>query len=59
MCFVVQKYLNTCSVLHEARSQRYIAEDFRKAEKLGVAVGILRHAMSRVKQVRTPSKIPL
>ncbi|CAM6091200.1 unnamed protein product [Calypogeia fissa] len=51
-----RKYLTICSVLHEARSQRYIAEDYRKAEKLGVAVGILRHATSRVKQVRTPNE---
>lgn len=57
LCLLMQKYLTICSVLHEARSQRYIAEDYRKAEKLGVAVGILRHSMSRVKQVRTPSKI--
>ncbi|KAH9322983.1 hypothetical protein KI387_017622, partial [Taxus chinensis] len=41
-------FLSGCSILHEARSQRYIADDLMKTpEKLGLAVRLLRHATSK------------
>ncbi|KAL2610120.1 hypothetical protein R1flu_028693 [Riccia fluitans] len=50
-----RRFLNICKVLHESRSQRYIAADFRAEEKLGMAVGVLRHSVNRVQTVRSPS----
>ncbi|KAJ7553656.1 hypothetical protein O6H91_06G107600 [Diphasiastrum complanatum] len=52
----LKRFLNTTSGLHEARSWRYVAEDFKKSEHLGVAVGILRHALNKVQQLRAPSE---
>ncbi|BBN19824.1 hypothetical protein MPTK1_8g13960 [Marchantia polymorpha subsp. ruderalis] len=49
-----RRFLNLSKVLHESRSQRYIAADFRTEEKLGMAVGVLRHSMNRVQMVRPP-----
>eukprot|EP00250_Pteridium_aquilinum_P010801 c19633_g1_i1 orf=493-1632(+) len=43
----LRRFINTCMILHEARSQIYIANEFKKQEKLGVAVGILRYAMNK------------
>lgn len=50
-----RRFINTCSILHEARSQRYIASDYKKMEKLGVAVGILRYAMNKL-QGKSPGE---
>ncbi|KAL3678362.1 hypothetical protein R1sor_021318 [Riccia sorocarpa] len=50
-----RRFLNICKVLHESRSQRYIAAEFRTEEKLGMAVGVLRHSMNRVQSVRSPN----
>ena len=52
----MQRFINTCIILHEARSQIYIANDYKKLEKLGVAVGILRYAMNRL-QGKSPGKV--
>lgn len=43
----LRRFLNTCMILHEARSQIYIANEFKKQEKLGVAVGVLRYAVNK------------
>lgn len=42
-------------ILHEARSQIYIANEFKKQEKLGVAVGVLRYAVNKF-QGKSPGK---
>ncbi|KAH9312625.1 hypothetical protein KI387_027660, partial [Taxus chinensis] len=41
-----RRFISGCSILHEARSRRYIAGDLKAAEQLGLAVGVLRIAMS-------------
>lgn len=43
----LKRFISTCIILHEARSQIYIANDYKKLEKLGMAVGILRYAMNK------------
>lgn len=43
----LRRFLSTCMILHEARSQIYIANEFKKQEKLGVAVGVLRYAVNK------------
>ncbi|MCO5572311.1 hypothetical protein L7F22_026064 [Adiantum nelumboides] len=43
----LKRFINTCIILHEARSQVYIANDYKKQESLGIAVGILRYAMNK------------
>ncbi|MCO5564320.1 hypothetical protein L7F22_017980 [Adiantum nelumboides] len=43
----LKRFINTCMILHEARSQVYIANDYKKQESLGIAVGILRYAMNK------------
>ncbi|KAH7416057.1 hypothetical protein KP509_14G073100 [Ceratopteris richardii] len=48
-----KRFINTCMILHEGRSQIYIANEFKKQEKLGVAVGVLRYAANKF-QGRTP-----
>lgn len=48
----MQKFIKTASVLHESRSQRYIAAEYTKIEKFGVAVGVLRYSLSRVQPLR-------
>lgn len=45
-------------MLHESRSQRYIAGEYTKIESFGVAVGVLRYSLSRVLPLR-PSKFLL
>lgn len=39
-----RRFLSGCIVLHEARSQRYIASELKAAEQLGIALGVLRYA---------------
>ncbi|GLJ07982.1 hypothetical protein SUGI_0078990 [Cryptomeria japonica] len=41
-----RRFLSGCSILHEARSQRYIAGDLKVSEQMGLAVGVLRYALS-------------
>eukprot|EP00249_Psilotum_nudum_P001349 c13793_g1_i1 orf=295-1434(-) len=50
-----RRFIMTCSILHEARSQRYIASELKKIEKLGIAVAVLRYAMNRV-QGKSPGE---
>jgi hypothetical protein len=52
----LQRFINTCIILHEARSQIYIANDYKNMEKLGVAVGILRYALNKL-QGKSPGKL--
>ncbi len=49
--------MSICSVLHESRSQRFIAAEYTKIERFGVAVGVLRYSLSRVQQVRPTSTL--
>ncbi|KAH7316326.1 hypothetical protein KP509_21G088300 [Ceratopteris richardii] len=49
----LKMFISTCMILHEGRSQIYIANEFMKQDRLGVAIGILRHAMSNF-QGRSP-----
>ncbi|CAK9207580.1 unnamed protein product [Sphagnum jensenii] len=51
----LRRYMSICSVLHESRSQRFIAAEYTKIERFGVAVGVLRYSLSRVQQVRPTS----
>ena len=51
-----QKFIRIVSVLHESRSQRYIAAEYTKIERFGVAVGVLRYSLTRVLPLR-PGKI--
>lgn len=48
----LRKFIATCSVLHESRSQRYIAAEYTKVEGFGVAIGVLRYSLSRVQPLR-------
>lgn len=48
----LRKFIATCSVLHESRSQRYIAAEYTKVEGFGVAIGVLRYSLSRVEPLR-------
>lgn len=50
-----KRFINTSMALHEARSQRYIAFDYKKMENLGIAVGVLRYAMSKL-QGKSPGE---
>lgn len=52
----IKRFINTCMVLHEARSQAYVANEFKKQEKLGVAVGILRYAMNKFQEGKAPGE---
>jgi hypothetical protein len=53
----LRRYISICSVLHESRSQRFIAAEYTKIERFGVAVGVLRYSLSRVQQVRPTSTL--
>ncbi|ERN05458.1 hypothetical protein AMTR_s00007p00246960 [Amborella trichopoda] len=48
-------FISSCRMLHEARSQRHIAADFRGADQLGFAVGVLQSAMANL-QGKSPGK---
>lgn len=48
----LRKFIAMCSVLHESRSQRYIAAEYTKVEGFGVAIGVLRYSLSRVEPLR-------
>lgn len=48
----LKKFIRTASVLHESRSQRYIAAEYTKIERYGVAVGVLRYSLQRVRPLR-------
>ncbi|XP_073395450.1 uncharacterized protein [Physcomitrium patens] len=48
----LMKFIRMCSVLHESRSQRYIAAEYSKIERFGVAVGVLRYSLKRVLPLR-------
>uniref|UniRef100_A0A0D6QZH8 BRO1 domain-containing protein n=1 Tax=Araucaria cunninghamii TaxID=56994 RepID=A0A0D6QZH8_ARACU len=50
-----KRFLSGCSILHEARSQRYIADDLKASEQLGLAIGVLRYGMSNF-QGKLPGK---
>lgn len=56
-CLLSQRYISICCVLHESRSQRFIAAEYTKIERFGVAVGVLRYSLSRVQQVRPTSTL--
>ena len=53
----LQKFIRIASVLHESRSQRYIAAEYTKIERFGVAVGVLRYSLKRVLPLR-PGNCP-
>ncbi|XP_073396909.1 uncharacterized protein [Physcomitrium patens] len=53
----LRKFIGVCSVLHESRSQRYIAAEYTKVESFGVAIGILRYSLSRVQSVRPSEEV--
>lgn len=55
--FSLQKFVRIASVLHESRSQRYIAAEYTKIERFGVAVGVLRYSLKRVLSLR-PGNFP-
>ncbi|KAG0558944.1 hypothetical protein KC19_10G066200 [Ceratodon purpureus] len=48
----LKKFIRIASVLHESRSQRYIAAEYTKIERFGVAVGVLRYSLTRVLPLR-------
>ncbi|GFZ18503.1 hypothetical protein Acr_27g0002420 [Actinidia rufa] len=43
-------FVSSCKALHELRSYKYLADGLKVAGQIGVAVGILRHALNYVQK---------
>jgi hypothetical protein len=50
----VQRWLGLNATLHETQSYRIIAEDYRKQEKTGMAVALMRVAQGKLLQIKPP-----
>ncbi|KMS97376.1 hypothetical protein BVRB_6g155760 [Beta vulgaris subsp. vulgaris] len=44
-------FIVSCSTLHELSSYRHLAESYKHAEQVGVAIGLLNRAMSKAKNL--------
>ncbi|KAL6187914.1 hypothetical protein ACLB2K_039309 [Fragaria x ananassa] len=49
------EFITSCKVLHELKSQKYLAESLKNDGQFGVAVGLLRHALINAKR-KIPSE---
>lgn len=45
------EFIHSCSVLHELRSYKHLAESYKQSEQMGVAIGLLNHALSKAKNL--------
>jgi hypothetical protein len=50
----VQRWLGLNATLHETQCYRIIAEDYRKQEKTGMAVALMRVAQGKLLQTKPP-----
>ncbi|MQM00648.1 hypothetical protein Taro_033393 [Colocasia esculenta] len=51
------EYVFSCSILHQLRSQRHLAVGLtsnHEVRQVGVAIGVLRYAVTSVKRVKAP-----
>lgn len=51
---IVQRWLGLNATLHETQCYRIIAEDYRKQEKTGMAVALMRVAQGKLLQTKPP-----
>ncbi|RVW65096.1 hypothetical protein CK203_034934 [Vitis vinifera] len=50
MCIPFGDFISSCKALHELRSQKYLADSLKIAGHVGVAVGVLHHALVNAKK---------
>lgn len=46
----MQEFVSSCRALHELKSYRYLAEGLKSDGRIGIAVGVLQHALVNVQK---------
>lgn len=52
----MQEFISSCKALHELRSYKYLAECLKTDGQIGVALGVLRHALITAQKNKPPGK---